>query len=65
MAQGDVTVFEKLHEASQLQRDVTLTFAEIELLLGVLGENFGLAEQEYEKWSVIFEDYEINSRPRQ
>ena len=63
MAQGD-SVFEKLHQATQIGGGVTLTFAEIELLLSVLGDDFGLAEQEYEKWRDIFEDYERNIRPR-
>ena len=63
MAQ-DNSVFEKLHEAAQIGGGVTLTFAEIELLLSVLGDDFGLAEQEYEKWREIFEDYERDSRPR-
>ena len=63
MAQDD-SVFEKLHEAAQNGGGVTLTFAEIELLLSVLGDDFGLAEQEYEKWRDIFEDYERYSRPR-
>ena len=55
-----MSVFEKLHEAAQSNQGVHLTFSEVELLMDVLGDNFGLAEQEYEKWRGIFEEYQHN-----
>ena len=64
MAQDDLTVFEKIHHAAQDRKSVTLTFAEIELLLDALGDDFGVAEQLYDKWRGIFENYEDNSRTR-
>ena len=64
MAQDDLTVFEKILHAAQDRESVTLTFAEIELLLDVLDDDFGLAQQLYDRWRGIFENYEDNSRPR-
>ena len=55
-----MNVFEKLHDAAQMSRGVHLTFAEVELLLNALGDQFGEAEQEYVKWHSIFEDYQRN-----
>ena len=46
MAQDEMSVFEKLHDAAQMNRGVHLTFAEV--------------EQEYEKWKAIFEEYQRN-----
>ena len=60
-----MSVFEKLHDAAQMNRGVDLTFAEIELLLTVLGDNFGEAEQEYLKWQSIFEEYRHNVEEEQ
>lgn len=60
MAQEDLSVFEKLHDAAQMHRGVHLTFADVELLFDVLGDNFGKSEQEYEKWKDIFEEYHRN-----
>ena len=56
-----MNVFEKLHDAAQMNRGLHLAFAEIELLLDVLGDHFGEAEQEYVKWQFIFEDYQRNA----
>jgi hypothetical protein len=60
MAQDEMSVFEKLHDAAQMNRGVHLTFAEVELLMDVLGDSFGKVEQEYEKWKAIFEEYQRN-----
>ena len=52
------SVFQRLHEALSSGTGITLSSAEVELLWQIMGDQFGLAEQEYERWRERFEDYE-------
>ena len=56
-----IEVFKKLHDAQALERDVTLTAAEVEVLYALMEDAFAQAEKELEKWEEIFEDYQLNN----
>ena len=50
------SVFEKLHEASQLASGVDLTELDVHLLLETAGDAIFGAEADCEKWQEIFEE---------
>ena len=56
------TVFDRLTDALTNGMGVSLSHAEIELLLSVLGDEFGKAESAYEHWRDIFDEYERNAQ---
>ena len=55
-------VFERLHNASVNGQGVTLSFADVHLLMELAGEEIGKAGDEYERWSEIFREQEIYER---
>ena len=62
IAEMEKSVFDKLDTASKRGTGVSLTHAELELLLDCLGDTFGKAESEYELWCERFEDFKQSSQ---
>ena len=56
------SVFEKISDALKNGTGVSLSNAEIELLVKILDDAFGNAETAYDRWREIFDDYERNAK---
>ena len=52
------SVFKRLHRASSDGMGITLSGADVELVWQIMGDQFALAEQDYELWRERFDDYE-------
>lgn len=51
-------VFEKIRDAHSSGKGVTLSHADVELLLETLGKAFAKAEARFEHWQEIVSDYQ-------
>ena len=51
-------VFDRLHKASTSGQSITLSFAEVQLLWDMLGDELGKAETELERWADRFKEFE-------
>lgn len=53
-------VFQKLGDASTNGTGATLSFADVDLLMDLVGDALGQAENEFDAWIERLEDYERN-----
>ena len=58
----EVSVFTRILKAASQGKPVQLSFADVELLAGVLGDELGRAETECRQWRERLRGYEISSK---